>query len=99
MSVIFEWDDGYGNRVFTETFVRPKTSSTGFDQIKPLSDKIQIGQTAFQRLEPDMQARLQAEFNSSNGTSSSVVFYREYLQNNSLGKRFQELKQKNTPTK
>lgn len=92
--IINKWDDGYGNIVYTATTRTSITRGNTVypDQFKPLSDRIAAQQTSFERLGPQEQSRLHGEFDTSNGTAESVQSYKDYLNNQALGKRFEELK-------
>lgn len=86
---ILQWDDGYGNSVYTANTVG---HIFPVNQIHPLSDRIQAQQTSFGGLEVQEQLRLRREFDSSNGTAAGIQPYKAYLDNAALGKRFEELK-------
>lgn len=85
-------DDGYGNTVYTaygkgDPIVR-------LDEIKPLSDRILAQQASFGTLGDQDRSRIQSEFDTSNGRAEGARPYRDYLNNQALGKRFEELKAK-----
>lgn len=85
--VILKWNDGYENVVYVVA------GTTRLSEIKPLSDRIRVQGGALNQLSPEEQSRIRGEFSSSNGAAASIQPYNDFLQNEALGKRFEELKQ------
>ena len=90
--IIKRYDDGYGNIIHTAI----SDTLVSYDQIPALSAKIQGQQASFGKLEVQRQSELREEFNRSNGGAQSVKLYRDYLESESLGRRFDQLKQNST---
>lgn len=88
MRFIHQWNDGYGNIVYSVS-ARGKTDLV-LSQVRPLSMRIQTQQSAFSGLGADEQSRIRGEFDVSKGSVASS--YRDFLQNEALGKRFAEIK-------
>lgn len=91
---IHKWDDGYGNVVYTANTRSEITGGriVGPAHIQPLSTKIQAQQGSFRTLEVDEQSRIRGEFDSLGDNASSAKPYGDYLKNEVLGKKFEELK-------
>lgn len=85
-TIIFKWDDGKGNPVYTNA----RLYST---EIPALSAKIQTQQAAFGQLEISERSKIQGTFDSSRGTAINVQPYQDFLTSQALEKQFQELKQ------
>lgn len=94
MRLIHQWDDGFGNIIYTANSRSDiqRGNIVTPDQIHALSDRIKTQQSAFTALDPVQQSTLNGEFDSSKGTATSIQPYKDYLQNETLGKRFAELK-------
>lgn len=82
IGIILQWDDGKGNTIFTRTGLAEKP--LGLEQIRTLSGKITDQKTAFDRLADQDKEKARAE---------DAQPYRDYLQSETLGRRFQALKQ------
>lgn len=91
--MIHQWDDGYRHLVYTETRETGRSlQMVTPSQIQPLSERIQAQQAVFEGLNPTEQERIQAGFKSGDKTIDTTP-YTDYLQNEALGRRFEELKQ------
>jgi len=89
--IIAKWDDGNGNILFASGDVGP-------NQIPNLSARIATQGQAFQALIPSEQVQVRTAFQRPTSGQNTAP-YQDFLKSEALGKRFQELKQKNTPTK
>lgn len=92
---IHQWDDGFGNTVYTTTS-RGNHTGLDHDYVRSLSSLIHTQENSFKELEPQKQTTIRVE-NST--TAESVQPYREYLQNEMLAKRFEELKTQPKPSR
>lgn len=84
--VINEWNDGYGNIIFTGRGIYPS-------EIHELSRQISAQREAFSKLSAEERSPIEAEFAASKGKAGSSKPYSAYLQSEALAKRFQELEQ------
>lgn len=90
-TTIYQWDDGYGNIIY----LNPDVSMR---QVQAVSTRITEQKGAFDILGSDDQTQIRTVFNLATPTESTTP-YQDFLKSEVLGKRFQELKQKSTPTK
>ncbi|MBI3103383.1 hypothetical protein HYZ05_00415 [Candidatus Daviesbacteria bacterium] len=91
-SMIAQWDDGYGNIIYLNIGV-------DMGQIHSISNRITTQKGIFDALGTNDQTRLKTEFDSSKGLAEGVQSYKDYLKSDALGRRFQELQQKSSPSK
>lgn len=85
-TTIYQWDDGRGNIVY----LNPDVS---IRQVQAVSARITEQKGAFDALGGEDQTRLKTEFDSSKGIATGTQLYKDFLQSDALGRRFQELKQ------
>ena len=85
-TTIHKWDDGYGKVIYLRPSVR-------IDQVQAVSARITEQRGAFDALGVDEQTSIRTDFESSKGIAESTQPYKDHLQSEALGKRFQELKQ------
>lgn len=85
--LIRKWDDGYGNMIFTGADI-----PIDIDKIRELSIRINAQKDSFVTLPDEEKTKIQVDFDSSPGKSTTSKPYSDFLRSEALGRRFQELK-------
>lgn len=85
-TTIYQWDDGYGNILYLSPAI-------GMDQVHAVSSRITGQREVFGGLGVDEQSKIRAEFGLSKDSAAPKP-YKDFLECEARGKRFQELKQR-----
>lgn len=83
---IDKWNDGDGNTIYTADKLNTRLPS--FDEIRELANKISQQRQVFSQLGPIKQQRIY-----SSGDERAKKQYKDFLHSNTLGERFEQLKQ------
>lgn len=90
-TTIYQWDDGYGNIIYLNPDIP-------MNQVQAVSARITSQKSLFDTLGTDDQTQIRTGFSLATPAANTTP-YPDYLKSEALGQRFQELKQKSTPTK